>query len=193
MWLSNTKKKKKTQTSKTQWKEGKRTKSGKERESMPFRANVELLSAVLPPLSRRRLGGSESGYVSPLPSSNHLSSSIRSQPKPQALSLHCWPISTFVFLFRYGFRRLCLCFIVDFGLCLCFNMGFGVCVCVLAWISSWVSSFAYISGLGFGLSLHFGLGFCWLFSIFCFRFGLLIFLLVFSSFSALFIFLVLLH
>ena len=78
-------------------------------------------------------------------------------------------------------------------LCFCFGMGFGVCVCVLAWISSWVSSFACISGLGVGLSLHFGLGFCWLFSIFCFRFGLLIFLLVFSSFSALFIFLVLLH
>ena len=45
-----------------------------------------------------------------------------------------------------------------------------------------------VSGVGFGLSLHFGLGFCWLFSIFCFRFGLLIFLLVSSSFFALFFF-----
>ena len=83
----------------------------------------------------------------------------------QAPSLHCWPISTFVFLFRYGFWRLCLCFKVDFGLCVCFDMGFDVCVCVLAWISSWVSSFVCISGLGFGLSLHFELGFCWLFNL----------------------------
>ena len=61
----------------------------------------------------------------------------------------------------------------------------------------------YVSGVSFDLSLRFGLGFCWLFSIFWFQFGLLIFLLfflvfliwvllifllVFSGFSALFFF-----
>ncbi|KAM4131145.1 hypothetical protein ACJW30_01G155700 [Castanea mollissima] len=46
--------------SKTQRKEKKRIRSGRERESkcMPFRAIAELLSAVSPPLSQRRLGGS---------------------------------------------------------------------------------------------------------------------------------------
>ena len=48
---------KKTQTSKTQWKEEKRTKSDRERESTPFRATVELLSAVSPPMSWRCLSG----------------------------------------------------------------------------------------------------------------------------------------
>ena len=42
---------------KTQWKEEKRTRSDRERESMPFRATAELLSGVLSPLSRRCLGG----------------------------------------------------------------------------------------------------------------------------------------
>ena len=41
-----------------------------------------------------------------------------------------------MFLFRYGFRHLCLCFSV---------------------ISGWVSGFVCISGLCFGLSLRFGL------------------------------------
>ena len=145
----------------------------------------------------------QSGYASPLSSSNHLSSLIQRRPKPQAPSLHHWPILAFVFLFRHGFRRLCFCFRVDFGLCLCFGISFGVCVCVSAWISSWVLGFVCIS------SLCFGLGFCWLFLIYWFQFGLLIFLLfflvfliwvllifllIFSGFSALFFFfLVLLH
>ena len=55
-WLSNTNIKK-TQTSKTQLKEEKRTRFGRERESTPFRATAELLSAVSPPLSRWHLGG----------------------------------------------------------------------------------------------------------------------------------------
>ena len=49
---------KKTPTSKTQLKEEKRTRYGRERESTPFRATAELLSAVSPPLSRWHLGGS---------------------------------------------------------------------------------------------------------------------------------------
>ena len=59
-------------------------------------------------------------------------------------------VSALVFVFRYGFGRLCLCFKVDFGLCLCFGMGFGVCVCVSVWILGWVSGFVCISGLCFG-------------------------------------------
>ena len=87
-------------------------------------------------------------------------------------------------------------------------MGFNVYVCILEWISGcvcvsvWVSTFVFmfqrgfqagfqalfafwvcVLGVGFGLSLRFGLGFCWLFSICWFRFGLLIFLLIFSGFS----------
>ena len=58
----------------------------------------------------------------------------------------------------WGFWHLCLCFRMDFelgfGLSFCFSMGFGV-------ISSWVLGFVCISGLcsgmGFDLSLHFGL------------------------------------
>ena len=40
-----------------------------------------------------------------------------------------------------------------------------------------------VSGVGFGLSLSFGLGFCWLFSIYWFQFRLIIFLLFFFCFS----------
>ena len=40
----------------------------------------------------------------------------------------------------------------------------------------------YVSGVSFDLSLRFGLGFCWLFSICWFQLGLLIFL-SFSGFS----------
>ena len=133
-WLSNTIIKKPNIQNPTERGEENQVRQ-RERESMPFKTTAKLFSTVSPPLFWQRLGAVQSGYVSPLPSSDHLSSSIRCQPKPQAPSLHRWPISVFVFLFRYGFRHLCLCFRVDFGLCLCFGMGFGV---------------------GFGLCLHFG-------------------------------------
>ena len=82
------------------------------------------------------------GYVSPLPSSNHLSSSIRCRPKPQASIAD-------------PFWRLCFCF----------GMGFGVYVCVLEWIlgcvcvSVWVSAFVFVFRRGFQArfrALHFG-------------------------------------
>ena len=64
-----------------------------------------------------------------------------------------------MFVFRYGFWR---------G----FQAGFR------ALFAFWVC----VSGVGFGLSLWFELGFCWLFSICWFRFGLLIFQLFFFVF-----------
>ena len=135
----------------------------------------------------------QSGYVFPLPSPNHLSSSIRCRPKPQATNSDpFW----------------CLCF--------CFGMGFGVCVCislwVLAWISGWVSGFVCILGLCFGrgfrplsvvragfllvvLNLLVSIWVAHISTLFFFVFliwVLLIFLLVFSGFFDNFFF-VLLH
>ena len=115
------------------------------------RASLRRLAALVPAVPWWFRHIVQSGYVSLLPSSNHLSSSIRRRPNPQARSLHHWPISTFVFMFRYEFRHLCLCFRVDFKLCLCFGMGFDV-------------EFR----LGFGLCLHFGFVFwAWVWASLC--------------------------
>ena len=118
--------------SKTQRKEEKRTRLGAERESTPFRATAELLSAVLSPLSRRRLGGSTAlfnlgmsfPYQAPtifLP--QFIANPSPPSPKPPSLthfgvcvSASIW-LSAFmfvfqsglqaVFMFQYGFPRLC--------------------------------------------------------------------------------------
>ena len=162
---------KKTQTSKTQRKRRREPGPGptkRERETHAVHSHCQAslcrLAALVPVAPWWFCRIVQSGYVFPLPSSNHLSSSISRRPKPQALSLHLWPISAFVFLFRYGFRRLCLYFRVDFRLCLCFGMGLafvfvfrhGFQAGFWALSAFWVC----VSGVGFSLSLSFGLGFC---------------------------------
>jgi len=92
---------------------------------------------------------------------------LATYPSPKSQAFVADPFSAFVFLFRYGFRRLCLHFRVDFGLgfglCFYFGIGFGVCVCVSAWFWAgfWVLFMFWVcvSGVGFGLSLRFSLGF----------------------------------
>ena len=81
-----------------------------------------------------------------------------------------------VFVFRYGFRRLCLCFGVDFrlgfGLCLHFGCGFqplfafraGFLLVVLnLLVSIWVAYFSGFSDLGFA---HISAPFFWFFCSF---------------------------
>ena len=176
--------------SKTQRKEEKRTRLGAERESTPFRATAELLSAVLSPLSRRRLGGSTAlfnlGMSFPCQAPTIFLPQFIANPSPKPQASISNP-----------FRRLCFCFDMAFGVYVCISEWIPSCVCVSVWVSAFVfvfqrgfqagfpALFAFwvcVSGVGFGLSLHFGLGFCWLFSIYWFRFGLLIFLLFFWFF-----------
>ena len=107
--------------SKTQRKEEKRTRSGKERESTPFRATAELLSAVSPPLSQQHLGGFAAlfnlrmslPYQAPTIFLPQFVADL--SPKPQASIVD-------------PFRRLCFYF----------GMGFGIYVCVSKWISGYV-------------------------------------------------------
>ena len=145
--------------SKTQRKKEKRTRSGAERESTPFRATAELLSGVLSPLSRWRLGGSAAlfnlgmSFPCQAPTSFFLNSSPTQAPSPKppslthfgvCVSVSIW-VSAFmfvfqsgfraVFVFRYGFRRLCLCFSVDF------RLGFGICLHFGFVFRAWVSAF----------------------------------------------------
>ena len=138
---------KKTQTSKTQRKEEKRTRSDRERESTPFRATAELLSAVLPPLSRRYLGGSATLFNLGMSLSCQAPTIFLPQfvadptPKPEASITD-------------PFRRLCLCFGMSFGIYVCVSEWISSCVCVSVWVSTWnlgwVSGFVCISGLCFG-------------------------------------------
>ena len=138
---------KKTQTSKTQRKEEKRTRSDRERESTPFRATAELLSAVLPPLSRRYLGGSATLFNLGMSLSCQAPTIFLPQfvadptPKPEASITD-------------PFRRLCFCFGMSFGVYVCVSKWISSCVCVSVWVSTWnlgwVSGFVCISGLCFG-------------------------------------------
>ena len=138
---------------------------------MPFRATAKLLSGVLSSLSRRHLGGSTAlfnlGMSFPCQAPTIFLPQFVADPSPKPPSLthfgvcvcvSVW-VSAFMFVFRYGFWR---------G----FQAGFR------ALFAFWVC----VSGVGFGLSLWFELGFCWLFSICWFRFGLLIFQLFFFVF-----------
>ena len=147
--------------SKTQQKEEKRTKSSKERESTLFRATAELLSAVSPPLSQQHLGGSATLF--------NLCMSLPCQaptiflpqfvtdlsPKPPSLthfdvcvSILVWVLAFMfvfqsefraMFVFRYGFRRLCLCFGMDF------RLGFKLCLHFGFMFRAWVSTSLYVS------------------------------------------------
>ena len=176
--------------SKTQRKEEKRTRSGAERESTPFRATAELLSAILSSLSRQRLGGSTAlfnlGMSFPCQAPTIFLPQLVANPSPKPQASISNP-----------FRRLCFCFGMGFGVYVCISEWIPSCVCVSVWVSAFVfvfqrgfqvgfrALFAFwvcVSGVGFGLSLHFGLGFYWLFLICWFQFGLLIFLLFFWFF-----------
>ena len=180
----------------------------RERDSTPFMATTELLSAVSPPLSRWCLGGSAAlfnlGMSLPCQAPTIFLPQFVADPSPKPQASIADP-----------FRRLYLCFGMGFAVYVCVSEWISGCVCVLVWVLAFVfvfrrgfqagfrALFAFwvcVSGVGFSLSLRFGLGFCWLFSICWFRFGLfifllffflvfliwvlLIFLLVFSGFSA---------
>ena len=161
---------------KTQRKEEKRTKSGVERESTPFRAIVELLSTVLSPFSRQRLGGSAAlfnlGMSLPCQAPTIFLPQFVADPSPKPQASIADP-----------FRHLCFYFGMGFDIYVCVSEWISSCVCVSIWVSAFVfifrcgfqagfrALFAFwvcVLSVGFGLSLHFGLGFCWLFSIYWF-------------------------
>ena len=117
---------------------------------MLYKATAELLSAVSPPLSQRRLGGSAAlfnlGMSLPCQAPTIFLPQFVADPSPKPPSLThfgiCVSVSVWVlafmfvfqsgfravFVFQYGFWRLCLCFGMDFrlvfGLCLHFRHGF---------------------------------------------------------------------
>ena len=139
------------------------------------------------------------------PPKTSLSLSLSLSLRTMRHNKHSTETSEFLDVGAWGFRRLCLCFRVDFelgfGLCFCFGMGFGICVCVSVWFRvGFRVLFAFqvcVSGVGFGLSLRFRLvvlnllvsmWVAYISALFWFFWSS--FLLIFAHISDLFVFLV---